>query len=242
MKRSINYIIILLVAFLVAFPTVGNAMKKKKKNSNQTRSPWSLEVAFDVNDENSRAEKVRLSVKYQLNQNSAWRLGLGFVQDDFNDDFDRSFDSDGYHYEITTPRYSRMEGVELSAQYLIYPVVNRNLKMYWGVGPRFSAYDSDRSLLLLYDYDPALYDVEILDAYDFTRVGAGVETSLGLEWFIGNKFSLLGEWSLSFGQQWLTYETEFVDPRGHGIKEDVWISNGVHSYDPQFRIGAALHF
>jgi hypothetical protein len=75
-----------------------------------------------------------------------------------------------------------------------------------------------------------------------TRFALGVQGALGLEWFLGEHVSLIGELGVNAEKRWYLFRVEYRDDYGyHWSEADVFDGDAVID-SPRLNLGIAGHF
>jgi len=205
------------------------------------RTPWSFQVALDEGLDNDDLHGIRLSLQHQLTKFNAFRFNLGLVEKDSDFDDDVLFHGDGYSFSFDRSRRINIDEVNLSFQYMFNPSRSQGINFFWGAGPRFSVSDQNSDMTIFYDtgYPYYFQDVDIIES---TRLGFGLDASVGMEFFLGRNFSLLAEYGLIIENQWYLVDVDYYDDYGYWYSEYDTFNDGIHVDASRIKLGCAFHF
>lgn len=135
-----------------------------------------------------------ISFKYQNTKSSALRFGITVNGSSNNSDYNAKY-SDGDSIHSGSDQVERY-GITLNAQYLFCDNIIENIFFYYGGGPSVGlSYSRDMANM----YYPLNNDG--INNTSQTRASgwnAGISAACGVEWLITKRFSLSGEYGLSF--------------------------------------------
>jgi hypothetical protein len=240
-KKLALYLIPMLV--LAVFCQSTYALEFHSKKSKLNYAKWSIETLIDerIDNDDDDYYGLRLSLKNRFSNNAAVRFNLSIVgQDVFYDIHDHDF-GDGFIIWLDDDRDFDVTGVNFSLQYLFYPAPNNRVNFFWGAGPYLSINESNTDLIIDY-YDYPYEWSEVIDRDDVTRVGVGMEASIGMEMFLGRNFSLIAEYGLVLQHQWFVYEVDYYDNHNRRYSETESLEDGLHLDASRVRLGVAIHF
>jgi hypothetical protein len=211
------------------------------RNPRLHSNPWSLQIALDEKLKDDDLHGVRFSLSHRFSRHGAARFSVGIVGHETNY-LAHIYDRNGVIVKIDDRTDFELTGVNLSAQYLFYPSPNRNLNFFWGFGPRVSVEEYDPYYDGDLDWDFPYYWCDDPSCDNTTRLGAGVEGSLGMEWFLGRRFSLLAEYGFTLQNEWYLFDVDYYDGYGHVISRTESFNDGLHLDGSQIKLGVAFHF
>jgi len=168
MERRVSFIMVIFAILLViSIPIRADEENGLRKDSLVSGS-WAVQFAIS-GYLNVAPFGGMISVKYHLKDRSALRLGIGYTQ----------------RYEIEKPLYAfdhkQIEyDFTVELPYLSYPSADRDVKLYWGVGPEFGYRKSE-------EYYGRFKNGE-------RRYSIGLLGILGFEWFATKEISLHAEY------------------------------------------------
>ena len=144
-----------------------------------------------------------LAFKYQMNKRSALRFGVTLNGSSNTDDFNYTFSNPDTMINGNEKRQSY--GISITALYLYYNRIIRDVAVYCGGGPLLG---------LTYSRDNQLYATNNQPNRDNKSNGynAGLSFVGGVEWYLTKNISLLGEYGFSAGYNYSInhYNVEMV--------------------------------
>lgn len=153
------------------------------------------------------------SIKYHLSDPSAIRLGMGYTQ---SYEITDPINSGVYSYESNHKEYD----YTVSLAYVNYPMLKRNVILYWGIGPEFGYYLKER----YYQFS----------SYSETQYSIGALGILGFEWFATKEISLHAEY------QPIVY---YSDISGHSDnRDDSYTGYGWYADTNRVLFGLSAYF
>jgi opacity protein-like surface antigen len=171
-----------------------------------------------------------ISGKYHFTNNSAIRLGVTFSS---------SMDNDGQNidYQNSTNSASYMaeqngKSFDITAQYLVYPEVNKKILFYWGAGPRVAYTYSNNKTNHSSTGSPDNYITAKTNSWT-----VGVLGSAGVEWFFTSQMSILAEYGLSYVYSYSKRE------KTEGVNDRITDKNHNYSFGASIvRFGLSVYF
>jgi len=232
---------ILIAAFVVtAVASATQAITVHRHRAFPTSGPWSLQMAVDGDLADNGFNGARFSLSHQTSQFNALRINLGLIHRDHLDDNNGLFNSDRFDYAFTDPETFDINGANISIQQMFLSPTNGNARFFWGLGPLLSVSDVGGDVLV-YDADP-FYGTTVVQANSSTLIGAGIELSLGMEFFLGPSVSMLAEYGLLVQNRWYIIEYDRYDNYNRRVTEIDTYNDGLNIDASQIRIGLAVHF
>lgn len=239
LRRSITPSLITAL-LIIALASSSQAITVRRHSTIRTAGYWSLQMALDGDLSNDGFNGARFSLTHQTSQFNALRVNLGLVHRDQLDANNGLLEPDHYSYAFNDPETFDINGVNLSIQQMFLSPTNGNTRFFWGIGPLLSVSDVGGDVLV-YEQDP-YYGTSVITANSSTLVGAGVEASLGFEFFLGPSVSMLAEYGLLLQNRWYIIEYDSYDSYNRRVtKIDTW-NDGFNVDASQVRIGLAVHF
>jgi hypothetical protein len=114
--------------------------------------------------------------------------------------------------------------------------------MYWGLGPRLSVADFSPGFQILDDYYFPYPWVEEVALTQATRVGLGLDASVGMEFFMAPNVSFLAEYGVTLEHRWYFMEFDYYDYEGADLRHHEWFEDDVYFDASQIRLGLAVYF
>lgn len=239
--------LLLPIMILVFFCQQAGAVqfRSKKKKSNVQKYQWGLQIALDgkgeENSDDNDYQGIRFSLKRQTSKHTAVRFNLGFYGHKVDYSRHGLFESRSITIDLDDNRRFDFTEVNLSAHYLYYPAPDNKFQFFWGAGPRLSIGETEPGTVLVYhDYRYGDYYEEVY-SNNSTKLGLGVETTVGSEWFLGRNFSLLAEWGVILQNEWYLFELDYDGYRGT-VDDIETINDGLHLDASRFKLGVAFYF
>lgn len=156
-------------------------------NHSIKKGAWSCQFQIGPNFNFENFDDAMFSIKRQFWNKSALRLGfsLNYVNSDQNRENTR------YYPDTTILNLDSSEndnnGFDFNLLLLKYGDLNRQIKVYYGLGPRFS-YDKSETQSL---------SGTRLNKSEQTQTEYGAIAALGGEWFVNKAIALMFEYSVS---------------------------------------------
>lgn len=253
LAKLTTFLMLFLFSVSIPFDSANATIRKKHKQRRDkiykqktyTRNPWSFQFAIDGRADRPGEDQfsgARLSLAYDIDRYTAVRVSIGGFTKGNGFDNGRWIDSDRFLFTPFNSRTFDVDGGYISMQYLFYPSRNRKLDFFFGIGPRLSAEEGDPGTLAIRRNSGLFQTVELIDTDRAILFGAGVETTAGLEWYIGRKLSLIGEYGFVVQNQWYQVDVDYIDNFGHTWTEQETFSDGLHFDRSHVKLGLALHF
>ncbi len=228
---------------LTLMSTPADAIDRRGRGSIHFEQPaWSVQLLFDKYTEEEEYKAATLSLKHQYSEYGAWRISLTGAKRVQEYDNDLIFRGPGFDLEFDRYPDFDLDGGEIKIQHLFYPSTARNVNLYWGIGPRLTAYDAKSEVMITY-YDDFIYNwADYAECRNATRLGLGLESSLGMEVYLGPNFSLLGEIGLALEHRWYIFDMRYYYDNGYYEKVEESFVDGLHFDSPRVSLGMAVHF
>ena len=244
--KTIGYLLpIMIILFFCQQSQAVQFRSKKKRNKVQSYEnyPWGLQIALDgsTNDnyDDNDYSGIRFSLKRQTSKHTAARINLGLYGHEVEYGPRGYFESGNITIDFDDNKKFDFTGVNLSLQYLYYPSPDNRFQFFWGAGPRLSANEIAPGMVTIYQYDGYndYYDEVYSD--NTTKLGLGIEATVGSEWFLSKNFSLLAEWGIVLQNEWYFLEFDNYDYYYDDIET---VNDGLHLDASRIKLGAALYF
>jgi hypothetical protein len=239
---GLSALLITALAVILAAPSA-QAIKRKKYRHRWFDNSWSVGLMFDTHPDDEEFRSTTLTLKHQTSRNSGWRLNLTGMERELEYNRRRVFDGDYYMWEFSPYHDINLEGGAISFQQVIYPTIRSNtVRIYWAVGPRFSALDADNDIFFtLYD-EPLFGGADWAEPDEVTRFGLGLEGDFGVEWFLGENISLLGELGINVEKRWYACRVDFYREDGRHWTDTEVFDDDLVVESPWVNLGFAIHF
>lgn len=219
-----------------------NIRRKHTPSGNFNTDQWSFQAAIDESFDDDDYHGLRLSVSHHYSKSAAIRFNFGIVGKELEYRTGRVIYSHGEIVDFEYDRDFDLTGVNFGLQFLSYPVTDGRLRFFWGLGPRLSINESDEDFLLVYESDYYSEWYSEISCDNCNLVGLGLESSFGLEWFLGRNVSLLAEYGLILQKEWYVFDFDTYDQYGHRTTEWETIDNGTHFDASRIKLGVAVYF
>jgi len=150
-----------------------------------------------------------LSYLNSLSDLSAFRfkLDLGFS---FNDGSSDENSGPGLPSSLpgssnSNERKNNSQLITVVVQYLNYPYKASDLRLFWGVGPFVSLnrYFNQTTINYKPPQGSSQNRASQFSENENYNFGIGINSVIGIEWFITSKISLIGEYSISVSYSWI---------------------------------------
>lgn len=206
-------------------------------------SRWAFGGAIDElisEDEDYSGFQFTLSHFYAPDR--AVRLGLGVFDRGPQFTETRIFRSNDLVYIFDDFGGYDVTGVTLSLQGMFYSSPQRGPRLYFGLGPRFSASDANPDVWVTY-FDDYNYDFAEPVAYDDgTQIAFGLEGTLGFEWFLGRSLSMFAEYGATVQNEWYLLQVDRYNSFGRVVTETEAFDDGIHLDASHIKLGLSLYF
>jgi len=132
-----------------------------------------------------------ISGKYHLTNKNAIRIGLGFSTTMGNQSSATQYSSG--ESDANNVSESNNQSFDITAQYMITPVISDKIRFYCGAGPKFGLSFSKTN-----NTSNVVNAAQYVDKQNTKGYSAGVMCSAGVEWFFSSKMSLCAEYGLTY--------------------------------------------
>jgi hypothetical protein len=132
-----------------------------------------------------------ISGKYHLTNKNAIRIGLGFSSTMGNQSSVTQYSSGAS--DVNNVSEGNSQSVDITAQYMITPVISDKIRFYCGAGPKFGLNFSK-----INNTSNAVNTSQYIDKQNTKGYSAGIMCSAGVEWFFSSKMSLCAEYGLTY--------------------------------------------
>ena len=151
------------------------------------------------------------SAKRHYTPNSSIRFGLDYDYSYSDSDGNDSYAYIDYGREEVIESISAYHKITINIQYIYYTDPDAVINFYYGAGPSVSYSFSSSEYKRTSDYSgmggPS-YNEEIFQSQsDSYGLGLGAQGVLGVEWFVSDHISLLGEYGIIAQYEWDKYES-----------------------------------
>lgn len=198
-RGSIITVIFILAIFFVA----GNIAVQAKETSLKDGA-WALQFEIDEHFQPVSFDNSMISVKHHFSDKSAWRLSarLSTEWGGYDGSSGENYMDDYYISDRETDKAN--VNIDVTIQYLRYPAPEKDVNLFWAIGPLFRYSDSHSESQETNNYwDGVIYGQMEIDRNLFAM---GVSSAIGVEWFFHKQFSLLAEYSVDLSMEWSKYK------------------------------------
>jgi hypothetical protein len=207
---GLNIASAVIVVCILAVPLMAQESEEKApapKNSLRDGA-WALQFGLPALSRGGY-DDPEVSIKYLLSDRRAVRLGIevdGLISFGKSDDYRGQTvpDSLADFEEFDSDR----QGIRIEAEYTSYGFNESDLHFFWGVGPLFEySRQFEKSVRVSYYYDGLRRNVTESEIHQWAL---GLSGSIGAEWFLLERVSILAEYGISFQYDYYTREMNAV--------------------------------
>jgi len=205
---------------------------------------WSFQAGIDelISDDDNDYSGVQFSVSRFFEGDKAVRFSLGVFDRDMQNAETRVFRSNDLVYIFDDFGGYDVTGVTLSLQGMFYSSPKQGPRMYFGLGPRFSASEANPDVWVTY-YDDYNYDYAEPLAYDDgTQIAFGIEGTMGFEWFLGRQLSMFAEYGATVQNEWYLLQADRYNTFGYRVTDTEVFDDGIHLDASHIKLGLSLYF
>ncbi len=241
-SSSAVYLSLFLSFFMVLFSgsSIAQIGNSSKTNSDKYIKSENWSVQAEVIGFNSLSTNLglSLSIKKNINQNSAFQSGvefLGLVQNYSN----------GVRFTGNIPNFYsvqntdiRSKGTQVFFKYLYYPLERRKVTIYTGGGPLIGYYVDrvERNGLTSSKIET--------DSYLIKEIGytwaAGLILNTGLEWYAYDNFSIVAEYGIAIVYSWSKVNVKNINLYSPGESISNYSARSLSVLPAMLKIGCSV--